>query len=387
MRRTTHLLLISIFLFLAASCSRYDATRIARAAITRDPAAAAEALARDKAIGYATNPQALASDLKQFKQLVDDFINTIDSIWGDDARTPQPKEYVKYTHNYLSRASVDFDTGIITVETVDQSDPLVSLKTAIVTTLLTPADPRGVDLYSSKPIKIGETPFLLGEVKDNENKDIRWAWRAERYADHLISNTLKTRSIEKKTARFVTFSMVKDHLDIRARKYRSHVEAASKRFNISKNLIYAIMKVESDFNPFAVSSAQALGLMQVVQRTAGSDVYQFLHNTKGMPSREALFTPPTNIVYGTAYLHLLDTRFLKGVTDPVAREYCTIAGYNGGAGTVLRTFNKDRTKAARMINAMAPGQVYTKLRKDLPYQETRRYLGKVLEAKKHFVNF
>ncbi len=387
LQRSIAFFCIVTILLSALSCSRHDATRIAQAAITRDPVAAAEALARGKAIGYATNPQALAADLKQIKQAIDDFVKAINGVWGNDARTPQPKEYVKYTHNYLSRASVDFDTGIITVETVDQTKPLESLRSAIITTLLTPADPRGIDLYSSKPVKLGETPFLLGEVKDNENKDIRWAWRAERYADYLISNALKTRQVDKKTARYVKLSMVRDHLDIRARKYRTYVEAAAKRFSVSRNLIYAIMKVESDFNPFAVSSAQAIGLMQVVQRTAGSDVYQLLHNKKGIPSRDTLFSPSGNITYGTAYLHLLDTRYLKSVTNPTSREYCTIAGYNGGAGGVLRTFNKDRTKAARAINAMSPGEVYKTLRKDLPYQETRRYLGKVLEAKKHFVNF
>jgi len=379
---------ILIIVTMLMSCSRYDAARIARAAATGNPAAAAEALARDKALGYATNPKALEADLKQFKKLVDEFIDSIASVWGEDnVRIPRPKEYVKYTHNYLSRASVDFDTGLVTVETVDQTKPLNSLKNAIVTTLLTPGDPRAVDLYSAKTVKLGEAPFMLGEVKDHENKNIRWAWRAERFADHLIKANLKTRKIDGKTAKYVTFHMVKDHLDIRARKYRALVEAASKRFNVSKNLIYAIMKVESDFNPFAVSSAMAVGLMQVVPTTAGSDVYRYLHGKKDIPSRDALFQPPTNITYGTAYLNLLGTRYLSSVTDPVSREYCMIAGYNGGAGSVLRTFNKDRKKAATAINKTPPAQVYETLRRKHPYQETRRYLGKVLEAKKHFVNF
>ncbi len=388
LQRSKQAISLIMLLALLMSCSRYDAARLARAAATGDPIAAAEALARDKALGYATNPNALAGDLNQFKQLVDDFIDAIASVWGeDDIRIPQPKEYVKYTHNYLSRASVDFDTGLITVETVDQNKPLTSLKSAIVTTLLTPGDPRAVDLYSAKTVKLGETPFLLGEVKDNQNKDIRWAWRAEKFADHLIDNSLKTRKIKGKTARYVTFPMIRDHLDIRARKYKTMVEAASKRFSISKNLIYAIMKVESDFNPFAVSSAMAIGLMQVVPRTAGADVYQFLHGKTGTPSRESLHTPSTNITYGTAYLHLLDTRFLGSITDPISREYCIISGYNGGAGSVLRTFNKDRKPAAKRINSLPPDEVYDTLRAHLPYQETRRYLGKVLEAKKHFVNF
>ena len=385
MRRSLTILLA---LALLASCSRYDAVRIARAAASGNPAAAAEGLARDKALGYATNPKALESDLKQFRKAVEDFIEAVGKVWGTgDVQVPRPKEYVKYTHNYLSRASVDFDKGIVTVETVDQNRPLTTLKSAIVTTLLTPGDPRAVDMYSASPVKLGEPPFLLGEVKDADGKDVRWSWRAERFADHLIKHDLKTRTVNGKTARYVTFPMVPDHLDVRAHKYRELVEAAATRFNISRNLIYAIMQVESDFNPFAVSSAMAIGLMQVVQKTAGSDVYRLLHGRKGAPTRDSLFEPPTNITYGAAYLHLLDDRFLGGITDPVSREYCVIAGYNGGPGAVLRTFHRDRKQAPAAINTMPPSRVYEILRKQLPRAETRRYLGKVLEAKKHFVNF
>nr|WP_321257599.1 membrane-bound lytic murein transglycosylase MltC [uncultured Pseudodesulfovibrio sp.] len=375
-------------LVITTGCSRYDAMRIARAAATGNPATAAESLARDKAMSYATNPASIGTDIKQFQKAVDDFIHAVASIWGqDDIRTPQPKKYVKYTQNYLSRASVDFDSGIITVETVDTDAPQKSLHNAIVTTLLTPNDPRAVDLYSAKTVKLGETPFLLGEVKDNESKNIRWEWRASRYADVLMGTRLKTRTTHGKTINYVTIPMVKDHLNIRASKYKRQVVSAAKQFNVSQNLIYAIMKVESDFNPFAISSAMAVGLMQVVPKTAGSDVYRYLNGKKGQPSKQDLLNASTNIIYGSAYLHLLGTRFLKGITNPTSREYCVIAGYNGGAGTVLRTFDKDKKNAAQTINRLSPGEVYTTLRTDTPYAETRRYLGKVLEAKKQFVNF
>ncbi|WP_272700176.1 membrane-bound lytic murein transglycosylase MltC [Desulfovibrio sp. Fe33] len=382
------LLALTALTALTASCSRYDAVRIARAAATGNPAAAAEALARDKAIGYASNPAALGNDLKNFKELVETFVKTVAGVWGeDDARIPAPKQYVKYTDNYLSRASVDFDTGQIMVETVADDNPLGSLRNAIVTTLLTPADPRSVDLYSASAVKLGETPFLLGEVKDADGKDIRWEWRARQYADHLVDTALQTRKVKGKTARYVTFHMVRDHLNVRAAKYRELVKSTAKRFQVSRNLIYAIMKVESDFNPFAVSSASAVGLMQVVPSTAGSDVYRFLHGKSGQPSRRDLFEPLANITYGTAYLHLLDTRFLGGVSNPVSREYCVIAGYNGGAGNVLKTFDGNKTRAVKKINALPPADVYGTLRRELPFAETQRYLGKVLEAKKQFVNF
>ena len=371
-----------------AACSRADAVRAARVALSKDPAAAAEAVARSKAVGYAANPMALAGDVERFRDALDELRRILEDIWGEDeAQTPTPKQYVKYTHNYLSRATVDFDTGVIEVTTLEQENPLERLENAIVTTLLAPSDPRAVDLYSDSEIKLGATPFLLGEVKDADGKDIRWGWRAQRYARHLIDTALVARDIDGRTARSVVFKMEKDHLDIRARKYRALVEAAAARFDVSRNLIYAVMKVESDFNPFALSHAMAVGLMQVVPTTAGGDVYRYLNGRKGQPSADDLFHPPTNVTYGTAYLHLLQTRLLRGIHDPVSREYCVIAGYNGGPGTVLRTFHADADRARARINAMPPAEVYATLRKELPYAETRRYLDKTLTAKKRFVNF
>lgn len=375
-------------MFFLTGCTRYDAVRIARIAASRDIGAAAQSAAASKAAHYAVNPQALGNDLKSFKKILEKFIQAIGGNWGEDEVVlPAPKRYVKYTQNYQSRAMVDFDKGVVTVETVDTTRPLESLREAIVITLLTPNDPRAVDLYSSAPVTLGETPFLLGEVVDYDSKPVRWEWRASRFAEALVKTKLAKRAGKKGTTiHYVTIPMVRDHLHVRAAKYRNLVDTSSRRFQVSSNLIYAIMKVESDFNPFAVSHAMAIGLMQVVPKTAGSDVYSMLHGKKGRPSSNSLLDPATNITYGTGYLHMLQYRLLSGITDPVSREYCVIAGYNGGPGAVLRTFNRDREKAARTINALGPMRVYERLRQNLPHDETRRYLAKVLNAKKQFVN-
>ncbi len=377
--------------FLLVACSAGDAVRVARIVTTGD-VAGAERMAAEKAVRYAANPAALTFDLKQFKKRLVDFRRAVGTVWGEKEREePTPKKYVKYTRNYLSRAEVDFDQGLITVETLEQKDPSATLKTAVVTTLLTPDDPRAVDLYSAVEVKLGGLPFLYKEVLDHQGHPLRWTWRAERFADQLLRDSLQTRTVSTpdgdKTARFVTIPMVKDHLHVRARKYQSLVTDNARRFKVSGNLIYAVMKTESDFNPFAISSAPAFGLMQVVPGTAGSDVYRFLHGKQGRPSRDLLLTPKHNIQYGTAYLHILDDRYLAAIQDPISRLYCSIAAYNGGAGNVLRTFHKDKKEAVRRINALPPGQVYKILREKLPHAETRRYLWKVTQAQKEFVNF
>lgn len=142
-----------------------------------------KSLAKSKAINYTLNPKRLISDLKSLSSLIEN----VDIIWGKNNRkVPKQKEYVKYMQNYKSRAYIDFDSGIVTVETIDEKNILKSLQNAIVTTLLLPDDPRAFDLFGSSEVKLGKTPYLYNEVKDDQNKAIRYEWRANRYAKILI---------------------------------------------------------------------------------------------------------------------------------------------------------------------------------------------------------
>jgi len=371
---------------LATSCSASDAVGIAR--VASGDTSAAVGMARDKAIRYATNPSAIEADYKRFKNILASFRRAVGGTWGArDAREPEPKQYVKYTQNYLSRASVDFENGKILVETLDQQTPQASLRAAVATTLLTPYDPRAVDLYSAGPVKLGGTPFLLGEVKDGRGRDIRTEAQAEAFARQVVESSVQERPAEVsgKTVRFVVIPMVAEHMHVRAAKFRPLVEEASTRFQVSRNLVYAIIRVESDFNPYAINAVPAVGLMQMVPQTAGAEVQAFLTQQKGEPSKAYLFEPEHNITYGTAYLHLLATRHLSGIGDGLSREYCVIAAYNGGSGALLKTFHRDRAAALSVINSQAPMQVYETIVERHAAEETRRYLQKVLAAKKEFV--
>ena len=151
---------------------------------------------------------------------------------------------------------------------------------------------------------------------------------------------------------------------------------ASNRYFIDERLILAIMEVESAFNPYAVSRSDALGLMQVQQHTAGRDIFQ-LRGKSGEPTRKYLLDPRNNVDMGTAYLSLLKTKYLAGINNPVSLRYAMITSYNGGAGSVLRTFSNDRDRAIDIINSMTPQQVFRKIVTSHVSQESRNYLIKV----------
>lgn len=346
---------------------------------------------------YAKDPERLLQDLRaaqrDFNALYDALGGKVGEKWGKkEVKLPQQKKYVKYTQNYKSRAIVDFDSGDILVETLDEQDPQRSLKNAIVTTLLTPQDPRAVDLFSDKEVVLtgDQEPYLLGLVLDQRGKPIRTAAEAELFATYLLEHKSATRVVEqdgtKKTSTFAGMKMVANLSQKQAEKYRPLVNQFAQRYNISPSLVFAIIRTESNFNPYAVSSTPAYGLMQLVPTSGGREAYRRAKGKDVAPTRDYLFDPEHNVELGTAYLNVLAFNQLDDVANHVSREYCVIAAYNTGPGNVFRTFSRDHNNAVQQINALQPVALYDHLRKHLPYEETRLYLEKVTTYRKAFVS-
>jgi membrane-bound lytic murein transglycosylase C len=339
---------------------------------------------------FATNlarlPGQFERDTDALDRLITNFSGDIEKRWGrSEVKIAGRSNYVKYIDNYQSRAEVNFATGKITISTVATEEPKKHLRTAIVTTLLTPDDPMQVDLFSSQNIRLTGEPFLYKQVVDQNGQPIQWSWRAGKFADHLIANEIKTKQIDFKVAHYVEIPMVQQHFELRSYKYSDIVQRASQRYDIPEDLIYAIIKTESSFNPYAVSWANAYGLMQVVPKTAGADVFKLVKKKPGIPTPEYLFNPENNIDTGTAYFHILKNRYLKDVQNPLSLEYSMISAYNGGSGGVLNTFDRNsRSNAMSKLNSLQPNQVYWALTNKHSNAEARRYLEKVTNYKAEF---
>jgi len=96
------------------------------------------------------------------------------------------------------------------------------------------------------------------------------------------------------------------------------VEQTANRLQIDPQLVHAIIKVESEYDPTAVSSKGAMGLMQLIPQTA---------QRFGV---ENPFNPQENIQGGVSYLkHLLE---MFGGDLPMS-----LAAYNAGERAVQRS--------------------------------------------------
>jgi soluble lytic murein transglycosylase-like protein len=98
-------------------------------------------------------------------------------------------------------------------------------------------------------------------------------------------------------------------------KYKSLIQEASLKYDVDPKLVYCIIKVESDFNPNAVSKAGAQGLMQLMPGTA--EMYKIKNP----------FEPRENIYAGVQHLSVL-LRQCDG------NEALALAAYHAGLSRV-----------------------------------------------------
>jgi hypothetical protein len=104
---------------------------------------------------------------------------------------------------------------------------------------------------------------------------------------------------------------------VQAHPYRTEVEQLARRHGLSPSLVSALMAIESDFDPTAISSKGAQGLMQLMPLIAQ---YYRVYNP---------LNPQQNIEGGIRYLSDLLRLFDNQL--PLA-----LAAYNGGEGLVRR---------------------------------------------------
>jgi membrane-bound lytic murein transglycosylase C len=375
-----------------------SAKNLSKIASSSDPKASAKSLLEHKRTQWERDPTQLARDLKvakhDFDNLMDALSGNVKKKWGKkETRLPERKTYIKYSRQYKSRAIVDFEHGEISVETLDEN-AAASLKSAIVSTLLTPDDPASVDVFSDSAVDLHSkrSPFLLGLVLNDAGQEISTPELAAGFADKLLP-LAKTRKIQtengEKPVRYVTFQMVANFEDQKAQKYLQTVRKYAKLYNVSPSLVLGVIRTESSFNPLAVSGAPAYGLMQLVPSSGGREAYRRAKNQDTAPTKDYLFDAENNIELGAAYLSVLTYDQLDGVDDRASRDYCVISAYNTGPSNVMRAFTDAKGKqrfadGLQRINSLSPSQVFQALHEKLPYEETRNYLPTVNTNRKRY---
>ena len=148
--------------------------------------------------------------------------------------------------------------------------------------------------------------------------------------------------------------------------YKEYVQKYAQEYNVDENLIYALIKAESNFNSKAKSSKDAIGLMQLMESTAQDVCKKTDLQISSDELSEKLLEPDININIGTKYLSILIQKY--------GNIEIAITAYNAGIGTVDNWIEKG------IINSDGSNV------ENIPYKETNNYARKILRDYKIYTN-
>lgn len=303
-----------------------------------------------------------------------EFKNSIERKW-DTLVYSTKKEWITYDKTKDTRSSVDFKKGEIKVETLVSAglkDKFETVKTRLYEQLkkILKKEIRKDDSVLKDQVKSGE-----GKILTDKNLDIIFA---KEIIPKIQKEPAAIKSKDGMTRQKFTVSikMVPDHLDVRAKKYTNEVKKFSRRFSLNPGLVMAMIHTESYFNPLAVSDKGAIGLMQIVPKWAGKEAYEYLYGEQFNLEPDYLFSPGINLELGTAYLHLLQTRYFSHINDPQKIKNLSICAYNWGPTALNRQIISKYN-----IKQMNSAKLYNLLMAQTP-KETRQYLQKVIQREK-----
>ncbi len=204
-----------------------------------------------------------------------------------------------------------------------------AMRVLIVLFLLIPLPGWG-DVY--KYVDGSGKTYFTDSPLDGDGLRLEWKRTAKKIVD---TNRAKVIAMGKK--RRARSSPLPRKYSARRARYSGMINMIAHQHNLYPELLHAVVRTESAYNPSAVSSAGATGLMQLMPGTAKrfkvSDIWDPVENLRG----------------GAKYL-----RFLLDLFENDLR--LALAGYNAGENAVKKYGNR------------IP-----------PYPETQRYVRKVLQ--------
>lgn len=143
--------------------------------------------------------------------------------------------------------------------------------------------------------------------------------------------------------------------EVYPRRFQAEVSKAAAEFSVPEYIIYAVIRTESSFKSDAVSSKDAVGLMQITP-----DTFNWLLTKTGEKlTSDKLYDPMTNITYGTLFLSMLYSEFGDWET--------AYAGYNAGMNRVRKwLLDPEISNGKELLQ--------------IPFKETSQYVKRVCDA-------
>ncbi len=311
----------------------------------------------------------------------------VEQQWTDFHESTN-KSWVDYNKKGDALSQVDFEKGKIAVEVLVPVEEISPKKNQPRFSELDDKEKAKLQALAEEKIRgqtkkilsekdEGKTEVLKDQVQTREGKPV-----TEKNADAFVKKEIAPKMVveEKPVVSKdgkprmkvrVEISLIPDHLKVRAARYSPQIASCAEKYALDPALLYAVIHTESEFNPKARSKTGAMGLMQIMPKTAGNEAYQYLYKKETLITPDYLYNPDNNILLGATYLHMLETRHYGKIKDPDNRRTLTIAAYNCGPGAVRKAITSKND-----VDSLDNAQVVGLVRQFAP-KETQAYVPRV----------
>jgi soluble lytic murein transglycosylase len=152
------------------------------------------------------------------------------------------------------------------------------------------------------------------------------------------------------------------------RPYLDDVQQVTQQNQLPDDFVYSIMRQESSYDAGVVSSANAVGLLQLIEPTART-----IASELGITpwKKQLLFQPAYNIRLGARYLADLLSRY-HGQAVPA------IAAYNAGEHRVGAWLARGEKRHAAATKSKDKRVELDRFVEDIPIEQTRNYVRRVV---------
>jgi len=309
-----------------------------------------------------------------YQKSLEDYENNITKYWENKITTSN-HIFVQYSNNFKQRTIMDYKKSKITIQVISKNAKIAQKqivkryedifklknKLAFRNELVLRNTYRSLGIVYDTPIN---DDFLIGSLVDEK----------------FISRLIEKVSLEEyqqntyKEQEFFTssYNLPKDFKQKNENRYLDIIKKHAKNSKIPFKVYFAIIKVNTSFNPYARDKNARFSLMRVQSKDIGLKAYYKLYKDYRILDASYLYNINNNLFIASTYFNMLYYDEFKNINDAKSKMYLSVLAYEIGLKKTLDLFSTTKD-----INTLNSSQVYKKILKKLKNRKVRIYFSKV----------